>query len=117
MITYFLRKWHHSKDKKGAVVDVSVYDEDLNDGEGGWRNAKIYVPYAANFAGLEEDEKPVAMAKAKGPILTIQLTEYDDYFDEQKDRISKAEKTTTAGKKKKKKALTPIDDDEEDIPF
>jgi hypothetical protein len=114
MNCFTIRKWRKNRKNTGALLELSFYDEEREE----WRNALANVPFAANYAGTEADEKPATMCKVKDGILTLQCTVYDDYFDEQAERVAKKTAKKAAKKTAKKpQAETEEDDEDEDEPF
>lgn len=105
MNCFSIRKWRKNRKNTGALLELSFYDEEREE----WRNALANVPFAANYAGMEADEKPATMCKVKDGVLTLQCTVYDDYFDEQAGRIKEKKKAA-----KKAKPAAVEDEDEKD---
>lgn len=108
MNCYTIRKWRKNRKNTGALLELSFYDEEREE----WRNALANVPFAANYAGMEADEKPATVCKVKDGVLTLQCTVYDDYFDE-KPKAKKAAKKTA----KKPQSETEDEDEDEEEPF
>ena len=102
------RKWRKNRKNTGALVEVSLFNEDTQQ----WENALINIPFAAQYAGVSDDEKPAAMCAAKDGVLTIKIYQYDDYFDEQAGRIE-----SVPQRAKKKAAEKKAANDNDDIPF
>lgn len=112
MNCFTIRKWRRNRKNTGALLELSFYDEEREE----WRNALANVPFAANYAGMEADEKPATVCKVKDGVLTLQCTVYDDYFDEQAERVAKKTAKKAAKNTAKKPQAETEDEDEED-PF
>lgn len=108
MKCFSARKWRKNRKNTGALVELSLYNEDKE----AWENALVNIPFAAQFAGVADDEKPAAMCAVKDGLLTIKIYQYDDYFDEQAGRVESVPKR--AAKKKAARKPTDADDDEDD---
>lgn len=115
MNCFTIRKWRRNRKNTGALLELSFYDEEHEE----WRNALANVPFAANYAGMEADEKPATVCKVKDGVLTLQCTVYDDYFDEQAERVTKktAKKAVKKTAKKPQAEAEDCDDEDDDIPF
>lgn len=74
------RKWRGNSKNTGALVEVSLFNEEAQQ----WENALVNIPFAAQYAGVEDDKKPAAMCAAKDGVLIVKIYKYDNYFDTQK---------------------------------
>jgi hypothetical protein len=100
MAIYNLRKWRKNSKGTGAIVEMSYYDEAADK----WLNVKANIPFASNYAGKNEDERPAALCAANGDTLTIKVYRFDDWQPE-------AQATTTSNSNKKaskKNARAPM---------
>lgn len=69
-----INKWHKGQAGKGYVVELCFFDEETKT----WKNAKLYVPDAAQYAGAED--KPAALAGVgKDGVLVIKCYRKDNY--------------------------------------
>ena len=114
-----INKWHKGKSGKGFVVELCFYDEEAKE----WRNAKMYVPDAAQFAGNENDTNPAALAGvSKDGALVIKCFRKDTFTETPyKDKANaKATQEQLPDPSRRKKGAgnvtaAPVGDD--DIPF
>lgn len=102
------RKWRRNRKNTGALVELSLYNEDKE----AWENALVNIPFAAQYAGVEADERPAAMCAVDKGVLVIKVYQYDDYFDEQAGRVESVPKRA-AKKKATRESAAEADDDEE----
>lgn len=103
------RKWRRNRKNTGALLEVSLYNEDNE----AWENALVNIPFAAQYAGVNADERPAALCAVQDGGLTIKVYQYDDYFDEQAGRVESVPKR--AAKKKATRERAENADDEDDF--
>lgn len=111
MAIFSIRKWRKNSKGTGAIVEMSYYDEASEK----WLNVKANVPFAENYAGKNEDERPAALCGIgkDGETLTIKVYRFDDYVPEKKDTGSdKNSKKGGTGASKKKNV-----EKDDDCPF
>lgn len=95
---FYINKFHKGQSGKGYVVECGMKDDQT----GEWKNVKIYVPDAAQYAGKSKDELPAALAMEKDGALVIKAY--------RKDVFNGKKPTDEKPKKEKKEA-------DDDIPF
>lgn len=99
-----INKWHKGKSGKGYVVELCFYDEEREK----WRNAKVYIPDASQYAG-SDDAKPAALAgvvhpQTGGELLVIKCYRKDNYTGTRRDEDGEACDGVAARETKKKPA-------------
>ena len=108
MAIFSIRKWRKNSKGTGAIVEMSYYDEAAKK----WLNVKTNVPFAENYAGKNEDERPAALCGIgkDGETLTIKVYRFDDYVPEKRETRGE-EKSAKSEKGASKERNAKTDDD------
>lgn len=102
-------KWHKGQAGKGYVVELCFFDEEAKT----WKNAKLYVPDAAQYAG--DNDKPAALAGVgKDGALVIKCYRKDNYTGKPKATQEELPDPSRNGRTSKKEKTQDVDGE---IPF